>query len=176
MTGIEAPGRPRVRPGGAADAPALAAIYNHYVLHTTVTFEEEPIADAEMARRLEDVRADGIWLVGELGGAPVGYAYAKPWHPRAAYRHSVESTIYLHPEAVGRGIGLRLYGALLEALSSRPVHRVIGVVALPNAASVALHERLGFQPVGVIGEVGRKFDRWIDVGYWSLALGWGGGG
>ena len=98
-----------------------------------------------------------------------GYAYAAPWRARAAYRHSVETSIYLAPGAGGRGLGARLYRALFAALPSH-VHAAIGGVSLPNPASVALHERLGFRKVAHFREVGRKFGRWIDVGYWQRLL------
>lgn len=156
----------RVRPAVPEDAPAIAAIYNHYVLNTIVTFEEEPVPVEEMAARVREVSGAGVWLVGERAERLVGYAYAKPFNPRASYRHTFESTIYLHPDATGRGLGPPLYRALLDALATRPVHRVIGGIALPNEASVALHERLGFEPVGRLSEVGHKFGRWIDTGYW----------
>jgi len=154
------------------DAAPLAAIYNRYVEDTFVTFEEVPVAVSDMQSRILEVSRTGVWLVAEPDGEgePRGYAYAKPWHARSAYRHSVESTIYLHPEATGRGLGSRLYGALLEELERRRVRRVVGVIALPNPASVALHERLGFEAAGRLPELGRKFQRWIDVGYWTRGL------
>jgi phosphinothricin acetyltransferase len=106
----------------------------------------------------------------EQPSAVRGYAYATPWRTRAAYRHSVESSIYLAPDVGGRGLGRRLYQALLAALRPLEVHAVIGGVSLPNPASIALHERMGFRKVAHFSEVGRKFDRWIDVGYWQLML------
>jgi len=157
-----------IRAVTADDAPAIAAIYNHYVLETVVTFEQEPVSNAEMASRIASCL--GPWLVLEDAGSVVGYAYGKPYHARSAYRFSFESTIYLHHEATGRGRGSRLYGALLETLAGVPVHCVIGAIALPNAASVALHERLGFVNTGLLSEVGHKLGRWVDVGYWSRQL------
>jgi phosphinothricin acetyltransferase len=124
-----------------------------------------------MAVRIEQVRARGLpWLLAEDAAGVAGYAYAGPWRVRAAYRHSVETSIYLAPRAAGRGIGRSLYAALLDALRERDVHAVIGGVSLPNAASVALHERMGFAQVARFEEVGFKFGRWIDVGYWQLRL------
>lgn len=150
------------------DAAAIAAIYNHYVLETTITFEEQAVSDAEILSRMH---ASGFpWLVLEQSGAVTGYACAKPWHVRSAYRYSVESTIFLHHEQTGRGHGQSLYAALLDELARRSVHRVVAVIALPNHPSVALHERLGFAQAGRLTEIGRKFDRWLDVGHWSLAL------
>jgi len=160
-----------IREATASDAAPIAAIYDHYILKTVVTFEEEPVSDAEIARRIEEVRAASLpWLVAEAEGHVLGYAYARPWHARSAYRFSVESTIYLAHDAVGRGVGTELYGALLARLPTRGIHAVLGGIALPNAASVALHEKLGFRKVAELAEVGFKFERWIDVGYWQRLL------
>jgi len=161
-----------IRPALSADAPAICAIYNPYVATTTITFEEEPVADADMAQRIADVAAAGLpWLVAEAGGKVVGYAYATKWRARAAYRHSVESTVYVDAACVGQGIGRALYAALLDDLRGRGLHLVIGGIAQPNAGSVGLHEALGFRKVAHFAEVGMKFGRWIDVGYWQLHLG-----
>jgi len=160
-----------IRPAVAGDAAAIAALYNHYVLHTAITFEEEAVAAADIGARLAKVAAAGLpWLVAERDGELLGYAYATPWRERAAYRHSVESSVYLSPAAAGQGLGSRLYGVLIDNLRAQGRHAVIAGIALPNAASVALHERCGFVPVARFAEVGRKFDRWIDVGYWQLLL------
>jgi len=161
-----------IRDARAADAARLAAIYNHYVARTVVTFEVDPVDTDEMRGRVAAVQGDGLpWLVaGDDAGDVIGYAYATRWRARAAYRHSVESSIYLAPEAVGRGIGRSLYQRLLERLRADGLHTVIGGAALPNPASVALHEALGFTQVAHLREVGRKFGRWIDVGYWQLQL------
>jgi L-amino acid N-acyltransferase YncA len=162
---------PIVRPATAADAEAVAGIYNHYVAHTIVTFEEEAVAAAEMARRMEDVRADALpWLVAERDGAIVGYAYATKWRVRRAYRFSAEVTVYLAPGEGGRGAGSRLYTHLLAELGARKIHAVMGGIALPNDASIALHEKFGFRKVAHFEQTGFKFDRWIDVGYWELIL------
>jgi phosphinothricin acetyltransferase len=175
-----------IRSAAGDDAAAIAGIYNHYVRHDIATFELDAVDAAEMRTRIAAVQAHGLpWLVleeraveehaveqraVEYRGAVRGYAYATPWRTRAAYRHSVESSIYLAPDAAGRGFGRRLYQALLAALRPLEVHAVIGGVSLPNPASVALHERMGFRKVAHFSEVGRKFDRWIDVGYWQLIL------
>jgi L-amino acid N-acyltransferase YncA len=160
-----------VRPAAATDAAAIAAIYNHYVASSVITFEEEAVPAQAMAARLAEIRAQGLpWLVAEEGGALVGYSYASRWKARSAYRHSVESTIYLKPGCEGRGIGKLLYAALLGTLKTKDIHAVIGGAALPNAASVALHERLGFAHVGTFREVGFKHGRWVDVGYWQLVI------
>ena len=159
-----------IRSAVPADAREIADIYNHYVLKTIVTFEEAPVAPAEMAGRIAEVRASYPWLVAATDDRIVGYSYAGKWKGRSAYRHTVESAVYLAPDAVGRGLGSTLYAALLEDLPSRAVHVVIGGIALPNPASVALHEKFGFRKTGEFKEVGRKFGRWIDVGYWQRTI------
>lgn len=160
-----------IRPARAADADAICAIYNHYVATTTISFEEAPVAPAEMAQRIAAVaEADLSWLVMLEGETLVGYAYATKWRVRAAYRYSVESSIYVAAEHAGQGVGRQLYEALLAQLRERDLHLVIGGIAQPNEASVRLHERLGFQKVAHFSEVGLKFGRWIDVGYWQLKL------
>jgi L-amino acid N-acyltransferase YncA len=160
-----------VRSATAADAAAIAAIYNPHVTGSIVTFEEEPVADAEMARRIAEIVPRLPWLVGAIEGTVVGYAYASPWKTRSAYRYSVETSIYMAADRAGRGLGRRLYTALLDDLRARGLQVAIGGISLPNAASVALHERLGFAPVAVFPGVGWKLGRWVDVGYWQLALG-----
>lgn len=159
-----------IRAGTIDDATAVAEIYNHYVRATVVTFEETPVSADDMARRIADVGALFPWLVFEDAGAVVGYAYASAWKSRSAYRFSVESTIYLAASEQGRGIGTELYGALLAELKQRGFHSAVGGIALPNPASIALHEKLGFKKIAQFAEIGRKFDRWIDVGYWQLVL------
>ena len=152
------------------DAGPISAIYNHYVEQTAVTFEEVPVAADEMARRIAEVTSRFPWVVWEQDHTVVGYAYAAPWKPRSAYRHSVETTIYLDSNAQGRGIGTLLYRSLVDRLRPLDVHCAVGGIALPNPASVALHEKLGFRNIGQFHEIGRKFGRWIDVGYWELRL------
>ncbi len=152
------------------DAAQICEIYNHYVLETVVTFEEEAVPVVEMTQRIADITARLPWLVWEEGGAIVGYAYASPWKARAAYRHSAEASIYLPQHQTRRGIGSSLYKALIEALRARDMHAVIGGAVLPNPASVALHERLGFRQIAHFKEVGFKFGQWVDVAYWQLLL------
>ncbi len=173
---VSAPEAPRpealaIRDATDADAPAIAALYNPYVAETTITFEEAPVSAEQMAGRVREVQQAGLpWLVLEEGGPLRGYAYATRWKARSAYRFSVESSVYLATGHTGRGHGRRLYEALFEALRARGVHAVIGGIALPNPASVALHERMGMAPVAQFREVGFKFGRWIDVGYWERLL------
>lgn len=157
-----------LRPATCADAPAICAIYNHYVLHTTISFEEEPVAVETMAQRIG--AATLPWLVCEEHGSVVAYAYASPWRVRPAYRYAVESSVYVAQVAAGRGLGQRLYERLFADLRALGMHTVIGGVAQPNPASVALHERLGFRKVAHFDEVGFKHGRWIDMGYWQLKL------
>jgi len=153
-----------------SDAPRICEIYNHYVRATVITFEETPVAEDEMAQRIEDVTTRLPWLVWEEAGSIAGYAYAAAWKVRSAYRFAVETTIYLSPDFAGRGIGTRLYRALIDELRARKSHCAIGGIALPNPASVALHEKLGFARIGEFKEVGWKLGRWVDVGYWELLL------
>lgn len=159
-----------IRTATCADAESVCTIYNHYVAHTVVTFEEQPVATAEMQSRIAAVLEKLPWLVLEHDGAIAGYAYASPWKARSGYRFAAESSIYLAPAQTRRGFGSALYARLLENLRARNVHCVIGGAALPNPASVALHERLGFTKVAHFRENGFKFGRWIDVAYWQRVL------
>lgn len=160
-----------IRPVLPEDVPALCAIYNHYVANTIITFEEQLVTEADLLARIRKVEQAGLcWLVADTGQDVVGYAYAAAWKERAAYRHSVETTVYLAPAHTGQGWGTRLYAALFAELRKRPVHIAIGGIALPNAASVALHEKFGMKKVAHFSEVGCKFGKWIDVAYWQLEL------
>jgi phosphinothricin acetyltransferase len=157
-----------IRAANEGDGPALADLYNHYVLHTVTTFETTPVSGPEMGSRVSAVQQVGLpWLVLEEAAEVRGYACAVRWKGRAAYRNSVESTIYLADGQGGRGLGEALYTELLAQLRNRGMHCALGGIALPNAASVALHEKLGFEKVAHLKQVGRKFERWIDVGYWQ---------
>ena len=160
-----------VRPAHPDDALAICEIYNHYILHTTITFEEDPLTPDEMRERIVDTIQTCPWFVCEEDGEVLGYCYGRKWRARAAYRHSVEATVYLDASAVGKGRGTALFGALLAELrAGHQFHCVIGGVALPNPASIALLEKFGLCQVAHFREVGRKFDRWIDVAYWQLLL------
>ena len=161
----------RIRPVTPHDAAAICAIYNPYIVDSCISFEETALGTGEMALRIARQQEHGLpWLVAELDGAISGYAYASPWRVRAAYRHAVESSVYLPPVATGRGIGRQLYQALVAELRARGLHTVIAGVAQPNAASDALHRSLGFKQVACFEQVGRKFGRWLDVAYWQLQL------
>lgn len=157
-----------IRPATRDDCEAIARIYNHYILNTVVTFEEQPITASDIAERLKSVVAASLpWLVSERAGEIVGYAYAGKWNARSAYRYSVECTVYLDQAATGRGLGSELYDALFPILRRNEKHVVIAGISLPNDASVALHEKFGLKKVAHFGEVGFKFGRWVDVGYWQ---------
>ena len=159
-----------IRSAIPADGAAMADIYNHYILNSAITFEEECISTQQMQERLAQVQRHHPWLVYEDNGSIVGYAYASNWKSRRSYRRSVESTVYLHKDKMGKGLGTHLYAGLIELLRLAGFHAVIGGIALPNEGSVGLHEKLGFTKVAHFKEVGWKFERWIDVGYWELML------
>ena len=156
------------------DAERIAEIYNHYVAHDIATFEVEEIGGAVMANRIAAVQAADLpWIVATDALGVVGYAYASPFQVRAAYRHTLTASVYLDRAEHGHGLGRSLYAELLQRVQRvsdgphAPVHSVVGVIALPNDASVALHESLGFAHTGTLADAGSKFDRWIDVGYWQ---------
>lgn len=159
-----------IRQASTADSGAIADIYNWYIENTIITFEETPLSASDMAARMIPTAPHCPWLVLEQDGQVQGYAYAGLWKARAAYRQTRETTIYLRHGSTGTGRGLALYQALIDELRKASIHVLIGGIALPNAASVALHERLGFLPVGVFAAVGHKFGNYIDVGYWQLTL------
>jgi phosphinothricin acetyltransferase len=163
--------RLKIRDATIDDAEQIAAIYNHYVLTTSISFEETEVPANDMAGRITDLQAAGLpWLVAEVDDFIAGYAYASKWRVRHAYRFSVESSIYMAPASASKGIGGALYSALLDRLRAGGYHLAIGGIALPNPASVALHEKMGFEKVAQFKEVGFKFERWTDVGYWQLKL------
>jgi len=158
-----------IRPVTTDDAAQICGIYNHYVLETAITFEEEAVSVEEMQRRIAET-SRLPWLVWEEDGQVLGYCYAKPWRPRSAYRYSVETTVYVRANAFGRGIGSGLYRQLIAALRAQGLHAVIGGIVLPNEPSVALHVKLGFRKTAYFREVGWKFGQWCDVEYWQLIL------
>ena len=160
-----------IRPASITDASAIVAIYNHYVATTTITFEENPVSAEEMAQRIKDVSAHLPWYVFEHDGQVLGYAYATPWRVRSAYRFSVESSVYVSPDHPRQSIGSQLYETLIEELRARAIRVILSGIALPNIASVAFHETFGFEKAAHLKQVGRKFEQWIDVGYWELVLG-----
>jgi L-amino acid N-acyltransferase YncA len=160
----------RLRAATPDDAAAIAGIYASYVAASVVSFETDaPDAEA-MRERIEAAAPLYPWLVGDDAGAILGYSYAAPFRPRPAYRFTVETTIYLRPDACGRGLGAALYAPLLAILEAQGFTQAIAAITLPNEASVRLHERLGFQPAGTYRQVGWKLGAWHDVGLWQRAL------
>jgi len=157
-----------------SDAAGLVAIYAPFILDSHVSFELEVPSIEEFAQRVAATTGQFPWLVAEDADGIAGYAYATSFRARPAYQWVAESSIYLAPRARGTGLARRLYGALLRALEWQGYCRVYGGVALPNAASVAFHEALGFTPIGTFERVGYKFGRWHDVGFWVKELGSGG--
>lgn len=161
----------KIRRAAPEDAAEIARIYNHYVEHTHHTFETEPVRATEMGRRISRITENYPFLVFEENGRIDGYAYAARYKERDGYRHSVEISVYVRPGAHRKGIGKTLYRKLFEELSAMDVHAIIAGIALPNEASIRLHENFGLEKVAHFREVGRKLGRWIDVGYWEKVSG-----
>ena len=155
----------RIRPAERGDLPRLTEIYNYYVVKTPVTFDVEPYTVERREAWFAQFGTTGRYrlLVGENDKGVVGYAGTTRFRPKPAYDTTVETTIYCAPEAVGQGIGRRLYAALFEAVRGEDVHRFVAGYALPNPATAAIHERFGFKVVGVFSENGRKFGKYWDV-------------
>jgi len=153
------------------DAAPIVAIYNHYIRNSTATFEEEEISRDDLVRRMQQVKAMGFpWIVAEDQGKIVGYAYATQWRDRSAYRFAAEVTVYVANESTSGGWGTQLYESLFSKLEKMKIHVVIGGITLPNDASVALHEKFGMTKAAHFEEVGKKFGKWLDVGYWQKML------
>lgn len=157
-----------IKDGMPFHAKDICGIYNHYITQTVITFEEEELSEAEMTQRILAVTQKLPWIVFIENNHVVGYAYASEWKSRCAYKFSAETTIYVHPDYICRGIGHALYQELISRLKQSNLHAAIGGIALPNDASIALHEKFGFEKIGQFREVGFKFGKWIDVGYWEL--------
>ncbi len=155
----------------AADAASCAAIYAPYVTDTTITFEEQPPGPEDFEQRIAAAQVGHAWLIGEVDGVAVGYAYAGTYRPRAAYRWSCETSVYLDRDRRGTGVGRPLYQALLDRLTQLGYRTAVAGATLPNDASQRLHEALGFEPIGVFRSVGFKFDRWCDVAWAQCDLG-----
>jgi L-amino acid N-acyltransferase YncA len=158
------------RPATEQDLPAIKAIYDREVTTGIATFDTEPPPLEKWAARLASTEAGERVLVAELDGAVAGYAYSSTYRPRRAYDRTRETSVYLAPEATGQGLGRALYDDLLSRLREDGMHVALGVIALPNPASEALHRAFGFERVGVLPEVGNKFDRWMDTAFWALRL------
>lgn len=161
-----------IRAATPNDAIQIVDIYNHFIVHSHATFELDPITTEDMEERISKVQVEFKlpWLVMEVENELVGYAYATQWKARAAYSKTTETSIYLHKDKSGKGYGMPLYSELMNQLKALGYHAIIGGMSLPNETSRALHEKLGFRKIGEFKEVGFKFDRWIDVGYWELIL------
>jgi phosphinothricin acetyltransferase len=162
---------PVIRVAAAEDLPRLTEIYNHYVAHSLATFDTEPFTDRSewfsQYQHSSDQHPPYWLLVAEVDGSVVGYATSSPHRPKAGYRSSVETSVYLEQSAIGRGLGRALYDELLALVDGAGVHRCLAGIALPNDACVALHERCGFRRIGVFTEVGTKFDLYVDVAWYE---------
>jgi L-amino acid N-acyltransferase YncA len=164
---------PLIRHSTDDDLAAITRIYAHHVLHGTGTFETTPPTEAEMAQRRADALGKGLpWLVVEEGGQVLGYAYGNWFKPRPAYRFSVEDSIYLAPEAAGKGLGRLLLAELLAVLQRAGIRKVMAVIGdSANAGSIGVHRALGFTPVGTVQACGWKFGRWLDIVIMEKPLG-----
>ena len=153
-----------------SDAFAISEIYNYYILNTTITFEEVALPTKEMEQRIAATIPELPWIVYENKGKILGYAYASKWKSRIGYRFAFEISVYLNVNANGQGIGTQLYGQLIEMMKDHGAKVLIGGVALPNPASLALHKKFGFKKVAHFEKIGIKFGQWIDVVYFELFL------
>ncbi len=159
-----------IRDATEQDLPTIKAIYDHQVETGISTFDTTPPSLAYWEARLTSTDPSDHLLVAERDGSVVGYAYSSRYRPRPAYDRTRETSVYLAADAVGQGLGREMYDVLLARLRTDGMHIALGVIALPNEASEALHRALGFERVGVLPEVGNKFDRWIDTAFWALRL------
>ena len=159
-----------LRLANAGDAQAIADIYAPIVRDTFISFETQAPDAAEMRRRIEHTLPDFPWLIREIDGRVAGYAYASRHRERLAYRWSVDVSCYTHADHRRRGVGAALYRALLEILRRQGFVNAYAGIALPNEASVALHEAVGFKPIGVYAKVGYKHGAWRDVGWWAREI------
>ena len=161
-----------IRRGEARDLPALVEIDNYYILETPITFHTEAVSVASRTPWFEAFGSTGRYqlFVAEHAGRVIGYAGTTRFRPKAAYGPSVETTVYLAPDARQRGTGGRLYERLFAEIEGEDIHRLLAGITLPNPASLALHARMGFTEIGVFHEIGRKFDRYWDVVWLERAL------
>lgn len=160
-----------IRQASKADAQTIAEIYNHYIVNSTATFEETPLSISDLEHRMAKVEQHTLpWLVSVSETGIVGYAYASQWNARSAYRFTAEVSVYVSPHQRSKGIGLSLYQTLFSQLEALSICQVIAIITLPNAQSIALHEKMGMTKVAHLERVGYKFDQWLDVGYWQGAL------
>ena len=160
-----------IRPFKINDTQQLLDIYNYYVLNSIVTFDDIPLTFKIFSDKVNRINKAYPFLIFEEQNEILGYAYGSKWRAKPAYMQTVESTIYIKNGAQGKQIGTKLYKALLNLLKTENYHVVLGGLTLPNIASVRLHEKFGFRQVAHFKAVGRKFDTWLDVGFWQLELG-----
>ena len=153
-----------------SDAQEITDIYNYYVENTAITFDEYPLPTEEIALRIENTMRCYPWFVYENKDKVLGFAYASRFREKSAYRYTVESTIYVKHGEENQGIGTLLYQRLISESKQKSIHCMVGVISLPNPASIRLHEKMGFKKVAHMKQIGRKFNQWIDVGYWELVL------
>ncbi len=161
-----------IRPARREDVPAITELYNRYVTDTVVTFDIEPSSVEQRLVWFGQFKLSGPirLLIGEADGAFAGYAGTLPFRVKEAYRTSVETTIYIHPDFQGKGVGLQLYGGLFEALRGEDVHRAYAGITVPNEPSIVLHERAGFRHIGTYSEVGFKMGQYHDVAWYERAV------
>lgn len=159
-----------IRAVKSSDASQICDIYNYYIAETIATFEEDCLKSEDIEERISAISLKYPWIVLEENNEILGYAYASSWKTRAAYKNTAEVTVYLKPNVTGKGLGKKLYTALIEEMKQRMFHVLMGVISLPNDASVSLHEKFGFKKAAHFNEVGYKFNKWIDVGYWQLII------
>jgi phosphinothricin acetyltransferase len=159
-----------IRPVAISDAQTLLNIYNYYVLNTVVTFDLEALSLDTFTDKIKSIITDYPFLVYEENNEILGYAYGSRFRPKPAYNNTVESTVYVKNGAHGKQIGTKLYNELLKLLKKEKFHVVLGVLTLPNEASVKLHEKFGFTKVAHLKEAGLKFGDWQDVGFWQLTF------
>lgn len=152
------------------DAKSLLEIYNYYVLNSVVTFDIEPLSLGAFENKMAKIIAEYPFLVFEENNELLGYAYGSRFRPKPAYKNTVETTVYVKNGLHGKQIGTKLYKELLQLLKKQNLHAALGVLTLPNDASVKLHEKFNFMLVGHFKEVGFKFGKWLDVGVYQLNL------
>lgn len=157
----------QIREATPKDAAAIADIYNHFVANTLITFDIQPISIPDMQQKITDLQKNFPVLVMAEGEQLAGYAYAAAWKTKPAYKHCAETTIYMHPSFHHKGLGARLYNALLTSLQLFEIANAIACITIPNDDSIKLHQKLGFRKVGRFEKVGYKKEQWIDVEYWQ---------
>ena len=156
-----------IREATVGDIPQIVAIYNHYVENTLITFDTELYSTAVFTEKITTLQQDYPVLVAYQADTILGYAYASAWKTKAAYKHSAETTIYMHPDHHGKGVGLRLYHSLLSSLPLFEIVNAIACITIPNEVSIKLHKKLGFHKIGKFDKVGFKMEEWVDVEYWQ---------